>query len=292
MRRPGIFSAREITRWLIASRPGRGVTPAVLLLLLIAWPSLGQDTLPEPDTSGITRSVTLPAPGQDEVLPAPAHPFRGGESLRFSVQYGFINAGSAWLEVQNAVGPTGQPAFTLVARAESNGFFSRFYKVRNRIESLWDRAGHFSWRYTEDRHEGKYRAQSQVRFDPQRHEAIYSDGQSYPVPPSVQDALSSFYFTRLQPLPLGGSVVFDYHASRRSQPLEVRVLGREKIETPAGKFNCVAVEPILKAGGIFKNKGRLVIWLTDDERRMPVLMKSKVVVGSISVVLQEAKPGA
>ncbi len=289
----GSRSARQAFRWLSLSRPGRGRLPAFgLLLLLLACPSRGDDSVPEPDSAGITGSVTLPAPGQEEVLPAPAHPFRGGESLRFSVQYGFINAGSAWLEVQNAVGPTGRPAFELVARAESNRFFSSFYKVRNRIESLWDRSGRFSWRYTEDRHEGKYRAKSVIRFDPLRHEALYNDGQSYPVPPSVQDALSSFYFTRLQALPLGGSVVFDYHASRKSQPLEVRVLGREKIQTPAGKFNCVVVEPILKAGGIFKNKGRLVIWLTDDERRMPVLMKSKVAVGSISVVLQEAKLGA
>jgi hypothetical protein len=73
--------------------------------------------------------------------------------------------------------------------------------------------------------------------------------------------------------------------------MEVRVLGRQKVKTPAGTFSCVAIEPVLKAGGIFKNKGRLVIWLTDDERRMPVLMKSKVAVGSISVVLQEVKPG-
>jgi hypothetical protein len=182
-------------------------------------------------------------------------------------------------------------AYELVARAESNAFFSKFYKVRNRIQSLWDRDGRFSWRYTEDRREGKFRAKSEIRFDPERHEAIYSDGEAYPVPPTVQDALSSFYYTRTQPLPLGGSVVFDYHASRRSQPLEVRVLGRETVETPAGKFNCIVVEPLLKAGGIFKSKGRLVIWLTDDERRMPVLMKSKVAVGSISVVLQEAKRG-
>ena len=54
----------------------------------------------------------------------------------------------------------------------------------------------------------------------------------------------------------------------------------------------VVIEPLLKAGGIFKNKGRLVIWLTDDDRRMPVLMKSKVLIGSISVVLQEAKTPA
>ena len=117
------------------------------------------------------------------------------------------------------------------------------------------------------------------------------DGQAFPIPPGVQDALSSFYFTRTQALPLGGSVYFDYHSSRRSQPLEVRVLGRERVKTPAGTFDCVAIEPMLKAGGIFSNKGRLVIWLTDDERRMPVQMRSKVSIGSVSVILQEVKPG-
>jgi hypothetical protein len=86
--------------------------------------------------------------------------------------------------------------------------------------------------------------------------------------------------------------VFDYHASKKSLPLEVKIIGRERVETPAGTFNCVAIEPRLKAGGIFKNKGRLVIWITDDERRMPVLMKSQVAVGSISVVLQEFRTPA
>jgi len=258
----------------------------------MSLPALGADgDTGAPDSTEITRSVTLASPGSQEVRPAPVEPFRPGESLRFSVQYGFINAGSAWLEVQPATGPHGRPAYTLVARAESNAFFSRFYKVRNRIESLWDREGRFSLRYAEDRREGKFKAKSEIRFDPERHEAIYPDGESFPVPPSVQDALSSFYFTRTQALPLGGSVVFDYHASRKSQPLEVRVIGRERVDTPAGKFDCVVVEPMLKAGGIFKSKGRLVIWLTDDERRMPVLMRSKVMVGSISVVLQEAKSG-
>ena len=57
------------------------------------------------------------------------------------------------------------------------------------------------------------------------------------------------------------------------------------------KRNCIVIEPVLKAGGIFKNQGRLVIWLTDDDRRLPVLMKSKVSIGSISVVLTEMKRG-
>ena len=164
--------------------------------------------------------------------------------------------------------------------------------MRNRIESYWDHDGLFSWRYAENRHEGKYRAKSEILFDYTLHEAKYDNGQTFPIPPQVQDALSSFYYTRCQPLPIGGSIVFDYHASRKSQPLEVKVLGRERIRVPAGTFDCIVIEPMLKAGGIFKNKGRLVIWITDDDRRIPVLMRSKLLIGSISVVLQEAKPGA
>ena len=252
------------------------------------------ETLPsvESDSTEIASSVLLPSPGQNEMLPASERPFRSGESLKFAVRYGIITAGTAYLEVPTVRDWNGRPVYTLVARAESNAFFSRFYKVRNRIESVWDRHGQFSYRYSENRREGGYRAKSEIIFDQERHEARYADGRTFPIPPRVQDALSSFYYTRFQALPLGGSIVFDYHASRKSQPLEVRVLGRERVETPAGTFDCVAIEPLLKAGGIFKAKGRLVIWLTDDERRMPVQMRSKVAIGSISVVLQEIRNGA
>ena len=232
-----------------------------------------------------------PAPAH-EILPAIAHPFRAGESLRFSVRYGFITAGSAWLEVPEVVDWNGRPSWRLVARAESNGFFDKVYKVRNRIESVWDQERRFSWRYFEDRHEGGFRANDTLTFNPSAGEVRYKDGRTYPVPPEVQDALSSFYYTRFQALPMGGTISFDYHASRKSAPMEVKILGRQRIKTPAGRFNCIVIEPMLKAGGIFKNKGRLVIWLTDDERRIPVQMRSKVMIGSIAVTLQEVKTGS
>lgn len=271
-------------------RPRRIVSLLALLgVVVVAGRAPGADSTLVADDS-LTASVIRPAGG--EVLPPVSQPFRAGESLKFSVNYGFINAGAAYLEVPEVRDWDGHPVYTLVARAESNRFFSGFYKVRNRIESFWDSTGHFSRRYYENRREGKHRALNEIVFDYDRQEARYLDGRTFPIPPEVQDALSAFYFTRTQALPLGGSVFFDYHASRKSLPLEVRILGREQVNTPAGKFDCVAVEPLLKAGGIFKNKGRLVIWLTDDERRMPVLMKSKVMVGSISATLVEAKTGA
>ena len=267
-----------------------GVLSAVLLTggWGVAFPEDPDSAAAGDTTADIVEGVQL-AKGRGDVLPATDHPFRVGESLRFSVQYGFIKAGTAWLEVPEERDWNGSPAYVLVARAQSNGFFDRVYKVRNRIESVWDQRGRYSRRYLEDRHEGKYTANDTIVFDPEIRQARYKNGQTYPIPVDAQDALSAFYFTRFHALPIGGSFSFDYHASRKSAPLEVRVIGRQTVKTPAGRFKCVVVEPMLKAGGIFKNKGRLVIWLTDDERRMPVLMKSKVLIGSISVVLQEVK---
>ena len=260
---------------------------ALVFALAVAWPAAGHGDEPElPDSSDFTRSEAVL-----DTLPAVAEPFRAGESLRFAVQYGFIHAGSAWLEVPDVAEWKGHSAWHLVARAESNGWFDKIYKVRNRIESLWDRDARFSWRYLEDRHEGHYTANDTMVFEPDSLRMRYKNGQSYPVPGPVQDALSSFYLTRFQALPVGGRIAFDYHASRKTAPMEVLVLGRDRVKTPAGTFHCVVLEPLLKAGGIFKNKGRLVIWLTDDDRRIPVLMKSKVMIGSVKVVLQEVKEG-
>ncbi len=268
--------------------PPRAFALAALLAaaILAAGPAaFAQDDDTLPDSSNFHN------PAGGEVIPASPHPFGTGESLRFSVKYGFYTAGTAWLEVPEVVDWNGHPSWRLVARAKSNSFIDKMYKVRNVIESVWDQKGLFSWRYLEDRHEGHYRANDTLSFEPDSSRVRYKDGRTYETPPHVQDALSSFYYTRFQALPLGGSITFDYHASRKSAPLEVKVLGRQTVKTAAGTFDCIVIEPILKAGGIFKNKGRLVIWLTDDERRIPVLMKSKVLIGSIRVELQEARLG-
>lgn len=227
-----------------------------------------------------------------ETLPPTAHPFQPGESLHFQIKYGFITAGTATLEVSEVAGRNGEKDWKLLALAQSAGFFDSVYKVRNAIESTWNPKERYSHRYTEDRVEGSHITQNTIDFDLTAKLARYQNSKTYPIPGGVQDALSAFYYTRTQALPVGGSFSFDYHASRKTQKLEVKVLGRDKVTTPAGTFSCVMIEPILKAGGIFRNKGRLVIWVTDDERRMPVLMKSKVMIGSIAVILDGIRTGA
>lgn len=270
----------------VAKRARRWLAP-LLVAGALAMPAAGRGDEPElPDSAEFT-----PVSGITDTLAASAEPFRAGESLRFSVQYGVIHAGTAWLEVPETEEWNAHRVWRLVARAESNAFFSSFYRVRIRIESLWDQDERFSWHYFEDRHEGGHVANDSMAYEPDSSRMRYKNGQTFPVPGPVQDALSAFYLTRFQALPIGGRIAFEYHASRKTALMEVRVLRRETVKTPAGKFKCVVIEPLLKAGGIFKNNGRLVIWLTDDARRMPVKMQSKVAIGSVKVVLQEAKTG-
>jgi hypothetical protein len=274
----------------------RGSVRQVVLALVLLWLAAPALLARSDDSPGVLDSMSAgaapaPAPTGD-VLPAVARPFRPGERLKFKVEFGPIHAGTAWLEVHGNAGEGGRNLDTLQARAQSNTFFNFTYRVMNRIESVWDADQRMSWRYREDRREGGYRAHDDVGFDHEHGEAHYVDGRIFPIPPHVQDALSSFYYTRTLALPVGGSVFFDYHASHRSQPLEVRVLGRDRVKVPAGTFDCVIVEPVLRVGGIFKNSGRLMIWLTADDRRVPVQMRSKLAIGSITVQLQDLQEGS
>lgn len=216
--------------------------------------------------------------------------FGVGEWLQFDIGYGFINAGTATLEVQEIIEYNGRPAYQLVSIAQSNKFFSSFYPVRDRVESILDATGLFSWRFEKELREGKYRSHRQYAFDQIDHYVVYK-GDTIEVAPYVQDALSVLYYLRTQEIVVGKSIYVDNFTDGKNYPLEVKVHGREKVKTKAGEFECLVLEPLLRSSGIFKHEGKLTVYLTDDRVRLPVMMKSKVVVGSITAELTDYRLG-
>lgn len=216
----------------------------------------------------------------------PNSSFGIGERLEFSITYGPIVAGNAVMEIKEITKYNNQKCFRLISTAKSNKFFSLFFKVDDKVESLMDVYGLFSLHFEKHLREGKYRADRYVDFDQKRHLA-FADGDTIPIQEYVQDALSSLYYIRTLNLKVGNSVFVENHSDKKNYTLEVKVLKRERVRVPAGEFNCLVVEPMLRAGGIFKHKGRLTVWLTDDQFKIPVLMKSKVVVGSIASKLKK-----
>jgi hypothetical protein len=214
-----------------------------------------------------------------------AVPFAVGEKLEFSLQYGPIKAGTGTLLV-SGIGRIGStPCYHFVSLSRSVPFFDNIYPVRDQVESYADTANLVTYRIEKHLHEGTYRLDSVVRLDPERGRAVYKDGTVYTVAPTVRDALSAFYYIRTLDLSVGQTVSVPAHGDRKSYEIRVTVSRKETVKTPVGTFRCLVIQPTLKTTGIFRQTGDMTIWVTDDARKIPVKLSSKIAVGSIVGVL-------
>ncbi len=214
-----------------------------------------------------------------------------GERLEFSVKYGSISAGNAVMEISETTMVDNHPCYRVVSTANSNDFISLFYKVRDSVQTYLDVPGLFPHLFMKHLREGGYKNDRLTAFDQKNHLAI-TGKDTIPTYSFVQDPLSALYFVRTQELVPGKDISIDSHADRKNYPILIKVLKRDRVEVPAGKFDCVVVEPVMRAEGIFKAKGNIKIWLTDDEYKMPVMMKTEVYfLGSINAQLSKYKRG-
>jgi len=262
----------------VPSRPDSLQSPEVDSLLLSPTDSLHASEGPSAADSSFTADFPL------RKIENTA--FNVGEHLTFVVRWGPISAGRAVMSIPEITWINGRPSYHIISLAESNPFFSTFFKVRDRLESFVDKEGIFSWRFEKHLREGKFRADYSVTFDQYRRKII-TKSDTLDAPAFVQDILSIFYYIRTQPLEVGTSIQVMNFADGKIYPVEVKILRRETVKVRAGTFRCVVVEPVLKGRGVFGQKGKLKVWLTDDEKRIPVLMKSKAVFGSIIIELEK-----
>ncbi len=229
-------------------------------------------------------------------LPAERPPsrvrFAPGEYLEFSVQYGLVNAGTATMQIHPKIRMRdGIPTYHFITTAQSNKVFSTFFPVNDRVESFMDTLQLRSVRFEKHLREGKYRKDLFVMFDHERNVANIDGKRECEVLEDVQDVLSSFYYVRTLDLEPGARFYVPNHDNGKNYPMEVKVHGRETVTVDAGTFDCLVLEPVVLGEALFNQKGRLRVWVTDDEVKMPVLMKSKVLVGAIAAVLTEYRLG-
>jgi hypothetical protein len=225
----------------------------------------------------LVTACTLPAvclaeiPQQQDHVPL----LIDGETLKFEILYGSIPAGHAWLEVKNKATGDGD-IYRITSRATSNRLVSVFFKVNDTVVSEVD-AATFEPRYFEKRlREGPLRRNEIVTY---HGDSARSQGETFHIVPGTRDILSALYYIRGRQLSVGEEIPVKTFENGKSYDARVRVLRRERVSTVRGDLDCLVVEPIIDQG-IFAKAGRLLIWLTDDALRIPVLMKSKVKIGS------------
>lgn len=213
--------------------------------------------------------------------------FSPGEHLVFDVMYGMIRAGTATMSIPDTQWIHGRPCYHLVATAKSSAFFSTFFKVNDRIDSWADMEGIFSWKLEKHIREGRYKRNRYEIYDPFQN-VVYYKKDTIPAPSHVCDILCTFYYIRLCTLEVGKAIEFYTFGDGKVYPLRVEVHREETVTVPAGTFHCIVVEPLLQGEGLlFRQKGKLLVWLTRDHRHIPVFMKSKAPFGSIEFRLNK-----
>ena len=213
--------------------------------------------------------------------------FKVGEKLTFEVKYGFVTAGIAQYSIPKIVKIAGRDAYNVMFDVSSVSAFDPFYKVRDHYETYIDVNGIFPWRFEQHIREGGYSRDFSAFFDQRRGKAKTSEG-SYDIPKYVNDIVSAFYLARtfdFSKIKEGDKVHLENFYKDKVYPLDVLFRGRERISVSAGTFNCIILEPLVREGGLFKSEGSIVVWLTDDELKIPVKVKTKVLVGSIDAEL-------
>lgn len=280
-----LFSTPPLRSWVSSwsSRKGRRAASALLALALAG-----------PLAASITAN-DLPNLGREE-LPknkVAAVPFEAGETLVYTVSWLKIEGGEMTLVTSRETSPDGVPVHRIRLSAVSNDYVSRFYPVDTRYETWVDARDFSPVRFEKHAREGRYVSDEVEEFDLTRRIAVWRNTKEIrdtgPIPERFQDVISSFYFMRTVPLVPGQDTRVDLYSRGKVYRLVVAVLAREKVETELGVFDALKVQPRMhdpaSASSVDRNKGKLFLWFSDDARRLPVMARTILPIGSVTARL-------
>jgi hypothetical protein len=218
-------------------------------------------------------------------------PFSVGEQLHYDVHFGPIRAGSGSMEVRGIETVRGKEAYHTVFQVKGG---IPFYRVHDVFESWFDTGSLSSLKFVQDQDEGPKERERHYEIFPDQaafRELIKGEGEMQPSVSKPLDDGSFLYFIRTVPLVVGRTYEFQRYFRPDRNPVTIRVLRKERVKVPAGTFDAIVIQPIIKTSGIFSENGRAEIWLSDDDRRIMLQMKSKLSFGSLNLFLKSYRAG-
>lgn len=221
--------------------------------------------------------------------------FQPGEKLTFRVYYqslltGKVTAGEARLHIKNKLTKhNDRPTYHILATGQSKGAFNFFFKVDDRFETFIDTQALIPWKFTRRTREGGYKKDDEVSF--RQHQGLAVSRRAIKrIPPNTQDIVSVFYYART--LDISGmepedSFPLAFFLDDSLYVSKIVFLGKEVIKTELGSVSCLKFKPMVIKGNVFSEPYPMVLWISDDKNRLPVLVQSAVIVGSVKMELVE-----
>lgn len=270
-----------------------------MLLAVIA--SLGFQTKPsspppaELSTTGVPNQNSPSAAVADSKINAPIPTYRFPEgTFTYSVDWRLVTAGSATLHLDNVNGE-----HHVVVNADSTGAVALLYHVHDRLETFYNPQTSCALSLVKHTEEGFRRLDTKVRYDNSRKKAILDEQnlraknqkhEENDIGPCVSNTLAAVYYVGSQPLPAGAKFTFPSSDGGKTADIEITVEARESVKTTAGTFNAIRVAGEA-LNGPQKGKGKIWMWYSDDERRLPVQMRARAFWGTMTFRLTQMRAG-
>jgi hypothetical protein len=217
-------------------------------------------------------------------------PFGPGERMEYDVKFGALRVGSAHMEVVALDNLRGRAAWHTAFWVQGGNFL---YRVNDVYESWMDAETLSSLRFVQNLEEGGKEIERRFEIYPERSIFVQTSKKPPKEEKSVSQPLddgSFLYFLRTIPLVVGQTYSFDRYFRPDRNPVRITVLRRERIKVPAGTFDAIVLQPIIKTKGIFSENGHAEVWLSDDNKRIMLQLKSKLSFGSLNLYLKSYFP--
>lgn len=229
-------------------------------------------------------------------------PFAAGEQISYEIRWESgpldLSAGEATLTVGARPEGTGTPGWTFEARAATADWVSRFFEARDRFTTEAD-AVLRPLLHTREIREGRRQFDRSYLFDHDARvvrmgdtpaEAASPDAISLPVPDGVRDALATFYYVRSLPLLAHTTISLPVNDAGRNLVLHLRVGDVEEIDHAGRRVRALRLQPVVDRRVERRQPASLTLWLSDDERRVPLVVEVSAGFGQVRANLVDYRP--
>jgi len=260
---------------------GHSLAPLAVAALFAALPAAGQVAQP-----GVVQPRTTAV--ENPVAPVPFGP---GERLEYQVKLGIASVGEGVMQVHRVEPVRGQNSYHVQMTIRGGIPLAR---VNDNYQSWLDVGELFTHRFIQDVHQVRYKRFRQFELFPEelRWERADVEEEGELASHEPLDDISFVYYVRTLPLEVGDVYTLSRYFRETGNPVVVRVLRKERITVPAGTFNTIVVQPLIRTSGLFGEGGEAELHFSDDERRLLVYMRSRVpVMGSLTLHLRAIQEG-
>jgi len=245
-------------------------------------------------------AATMPASENIPVYQPKHYPFDGGEKAVYKASWNGLPVATAEISTTSHV-IDGKKFYTVRVEARTSAALDLIWKMRDTITSTIEAKALAPTRFTFSQRENRKIIDTEARFDRNakkwfvhRDERRKVKKYEFDQPPNIVDPITAVYLARSQDFKVGDHLYFNIFGGKYRYLLDLEVERREKIQIASGSVDAFKIVPRIRnlmKQGYAKRLNEASVWISADERRIPVMLSSKIFVGNIYIERIEDKVG-